>query len=233
MFYIKQKNKKCSLLNFLKGYIRMDKQIPDRRIRKTKKLLRDTLFQLMNEKSLDNITIKDLTERADLNRGTFYLHYRDIFDLLEQNEREMLQEMSEILKKIDPSVFVAYNLKNKPYPPLVELFEWFKNNLNCCNALMGPNGGISFLEKTKTVIENEFYKRQNIMDGKNRDSAFSEYFYAYIIFGFLGIIKQWFENGASIPPKEMAQILIKIALNGFQIGAEIRKSQKNPNWLIK
>ena len=226
MFYIKQNNKKCSLLKFLKGYIRMDKQIIDRRIRKTKKLLRNTLFELMNEKPLDNITIKDLTERADLNRGTFYLHYRDIFDLLEQNEREMLQEMSEILKKIDPSIFVEYNLKNKPYLPLVELFEWFKKNLNCCNALRGPHGGISFLERTKTVIENEFYKRENVINGKNSDSAFSEYFYAYIIFGFLGIIKQWFENGASSSPKEMAQILIKIALNGFYTGATSQKPQK-------
>ncbi|MBP2643336.1 MAG: tetr (putative transcriptional regulator) [Firmicutes bacterium] len=210
----------------------MDKQITDRRIRKTKKLLRNTLVELMNEKSLDNITVKDLTKKADLNRGTFYLHYRDIFDLLEQSQIEMLQEMSEILRKIDHSVFIEYDSKNKPYPPLVELFEWFRNNLNFCKALMGPNGGISFLERTKTVIENEFYKKQNKIDGKNSNVAFSEYFYAYIIFGFLGIIKQWFESDASIPPKEMAQILIRIALNGFQTGIVSRNPQKSPNWLI-
>ncbi len=213
-------------------YINMDKQITDRRIRKTKKLLRDTLIELMNEKSIENITIKDLTERADLNRGTFYLHYRDIFDLLDQCEIEMLQEMSELLSKIDPSSFIEYNSINESYPPLVELFEWFKNNLNFGNALMGSNGGISFLEKIKTVVENELYKRQYKIDPQNSNSAFSKYFYAYIIFGFLGIIKQWFENDASTPPKEMALILTKIALNGFQTGVASRNPQKPQNWLI-
>ncbi len=63
-------------------------------------MLRDTLVEVMNEKSIENITVKDLTERADLNRGTFYLHYSDLFDLLEQSENEMIQEMSELLSKI-------------------------------------------------------------------------------------------------------------------------------------
>lgn len=194
----------------------MDKQIADRRIRKTKKLLRNTLVELMNEKSLKNITVKELTKRADLNRGTFYLHYRDIFDLLEQSEIEMLQEMSELLDKIDPSAFVEYNSKNKAYPPLVELFEWLRNNLNFGKVLMGPNGGISFLEKIKTIIENQFYKKQFRNDEKNSNPVICEYFYAYIIFGFLGVIKQWFENDASIPAKEMALILTKIASYGIQ-----------------
>ena len=193
----------------------MDKQITDRRIRKTKKLLRDTLFELMNENSIENITVKDLTERSDLNRGTFYLHYRDIFDLLEQNEIEILEEMSKLLVKINPSTFIEYNSKNKPYPPLVDLFEWFKDNLNFGKALMGSNGGISFLEKMKNIVENEFYKNQYQIKKKDNTPAFSEYYYAYIIFGFLGLIKQWFENDASTPSKEMALILMKISLNGI------------------
>ena len=193
----------------------MDNQITDRRIRKTKKLLRDTLFELMNENSIENITVKDLTERSDLNRGTFYLHYRDIFDLLEQNEIEILKEMSKLLVKINPSAFIEYNSINKPYPPLVELFEWFKDNLNFGKALMGSNGGISFLEKMKNIVENEFYKNQYQIKKKDNTPAFSEYYYAYIIFGFLGLIKQWFENDASMPSKEMALILMKISLNGL------------------
>jgi hypothetical protein len=196
-------------------YIGMDKQIADRRIRKTKKLLRDTLFELMNENSIDNITVKDLTERADLNRGTFYLHYRDIFDLLEQNETEILEEMRKLLVKINPSAFIEYNSINKPYPPLVDLFQWFKDNLSFGKALMGSNGGISFLEKIKNIVEKEFYKNQYKIQKKDNTPIFSEYYYSYIIFGFLGLIKQWFKNDASTPPKEMALILMKISLNGI------------------
>jgi len=194
----------------------MDRQVTDRRIRKTKKLLRDTLVEIMNEKSIESITVKDLTERADLNRGTFYLHYCDIYDLLEQSENEMLQEMSKLLSKIDPSAFIEYNQKEMPYPPVVELFEWFKTNYNFGNALMGPNGEISFLEKIKTVAKKDFFEKQHEIDEKNSNSAFSEYFDSYIIFGFLGIVKQWYENKASIPSTEMALILLKIALIGVR-----------------
>ena len=52
----------------------------DRRIRRTKKLLKQALAQLMDEKEFKDITVRDITERADLNRGTFYLHYRDVYE---------------------------------------------------------------------------------------------------------------------------------------------------------
>jgi len=176
--------------------------------------LRDTLGELMSEKPLKNITITDLTERADLNRGTFYLHYRDIFDLLEQNEIEMLQEISAIFKKIDPSVFTEYYSKNKPYPPLVEIFDWFKNNLDFGKALLGPHGDISFLDKMKLTMKDEIYSKHRGINKNSNNAIYNEYLYDYIIFGFLGIIKQWVHSNAAIPPKEMAVMFVKIALNG-------------------
>ena len=69
----------------------------DRRNAKTEKLLENALIKLMLEKSFDKISIKDLTETADINRGTFYLHYKDKYDLLEQKEAEMLKEYSDTI----------------------------------------------------------------------------------------------------------------------------------------
>ena len=51
----------------------------DRRVRKTKKLLLDGLTQLMQTKDVSEISVKELSDLVDINRGTFYLHYRDIF----------------------------------------------------------------------------------------------------------------------------------------------------------
>ena len=53
----------------------MAAQKEDRRIRRTKRLLRQALAELMNEKDFKDITVKEITDRADLNRGTFYFHY--------------------------------------------------------------------------------------------------------------------------------------------------------------
>lgn len=58
----------------------------DRRVRKTRKQLRECLITLLKEKKVQDITVRELTDMADLNRGTFYLHYKDVFDLLEKQK---------------------------------------------------------------------------------------------------------------------------------------------------
>ena len=60
----------------------------DRRVRKTKALLLKGLTQLMEEKDVNHISVRELTDLVDLNRGTFYLHYRDIFDMVNQVRAE-------------------------------------------------------------------------------------------------------------------------------------------------
>ena len=62
----------------------MEQSSTDRRVRKTKKQLRLALMELLAEKSAKSISVRELTERADINRGTFYIHYRDVGDLLQR-----------------------------------------------------------------------------------------------------------------------------------------------------
>ena len=59
----------------------------DRRVRKTKKQLRQGLTQLLQTKNINEISVRELSDLVDINRGTFYLHYRDIYDLLDQIEQ--------------------------------------------------------------------------------------------------------------------------------------------------
>ena len=77
----------------INGFEERDERNEDRRIRKTKKALRAALVRLLSRKSVAEITIKELTEEADVHRGTFYHHYRDAFDLKEQLEQEIRQEL--------------------------------------------------------------------------------------------------------------------------------------------
>ena len=58
----------------------------DRRVKKTKRQLRLALMELMCEKPQKHISVRELAERADINRGTFYIHYKDVSDLLQQLE---------------------------------------------------------------------------------------------------------------------------------------------------
>ena len=65
----------------------------DRRVRRTKAQLRQALTELLREKDLRSITVRELTERADVNRGTFYAHYKDIYDMLEQCEAQLFDSL--------------------------------------------------------------------------------------------------------------------------------------------
>ena len=61
----------------------------DRRVKRTKRILRECLFALLEEKSIDEITVKELTEAADINRSTFYFYYNDINDIMMQIQNEI------------------------------------------------------------------------------------------------------------------------------------------------
>ena len=67
----------------------------DRRVKRTKKALRDALFTLLEQKSINEITVTELTTLADVNRATFYFYYTDLIDMLQQIQNETYQAFKE------------------------------------------------------------------------------------------------------------------------------------------
>ena len=74
----------------------------DRRVRKTKMQLRQGLARLMQKKSIKEITVKELVDEVDINRSTFYLHYTDIYQMLEKIEEDMRRILPAHHKQILP-----------------------------------------------------------------------------------------------------------------------------------
>ena len=95
----------------------------DRRIRKTKKQLRLALTTLMLEKNINEITVSQLTALADLNRSTFYIHYQDIYDMVEQIETEIFQQFVELVQSRTPSAQL-----------LTDIFYFLAENADLCAA---------------------------------------------------------------------------------------------------
>ena len=77
----------------------MDKTKKDRRFKRTQQQLLCALKELINTKSIVNISVRELAELADVNRATFYLHYRDPYDMLEQLGNEFIENLKTILVK--------------------------------------------------------------------------------------------------------------------------------------
>ncbi|WHY76867.1 TetR/AcrR family transcriptional regulator [Neobacillus sp. WH10] len=192
----------------------MSERHADRRIIRTKRMIRDALTLLMEEKGFEAITVRDLTERADINRGTFYLHYEDKYDLLEQCEEEIINGINKLTLKINPEDALSFDGQKEPFPFIVYLFEYLHENSSFMKAVLGPNGDASFQEKLKELIKRTFY--QNILSKINQEDMLVpvDFLIAYVCSAHLGVIQHWLESGMEKSPREMALILARITLLG-------------------
>ncbi|MBS6831750.1 MAG: TetR/AcrR family transcriptional regulator [Clostridiales bacterium] len=124
----------------------------DRRVKRTKKLLADALAALMKQKPLKSITVRELTELADLNRGTFYLHFKDVYDLAEQIENEIFDRFNEIIADFDSSKNETLEVMESSQTLrffLTRLFELLADNADMAQSLIGVNGDPAFIKKLK------------------------------------------------------------------------------------
>ena len=113
----------------------------DRRVRKTKAQLRAGLARLMQKKSIKEITVKELVDEVDINRSTFYLHYSDIYQMLESIENELMDEIAQVIEE-HPLDLVK---NGSSYPMIEHIFTILDNNKDICIALLGSNGDMGFV----------------------------------------------------------------------------------------
>jgi AcrR family transcriptional regulator len=193
----------------------MIKSEKDRRAVRTKRMIREALSALIEEKGFTNISITDLTTRADINRGTFYLHYTDKYDLLEKVENEVLLELEALAGTLSSSITTSINPLNQPIPFAVKLFEFFQQNAKFMKAILGPNGDPFFRRKLESFLKINFFERELAEAVKKENLLIPEdYFSAYLLAAHLSVVEQWLAKGMKESPEEMALILTKMSLLG-------------------
>lgn len=195
----------------------MSDRISDKRTMRTKRMIRDALTALMEEKGFEGITVRDLTTKADINRGTFYIHYRDKYDLLEQSEQEIFKELEEIVKavsELEPKDVVNNSYQNEPLSFIVRLFEYFQENSSFLKVVLGPKGDPSFQVKLKEFIKKSFLQHLVIKINQEEVLVPLEYLMAYVSSAHLGVIQHWLENDMEKSPREMAMFLAKTTFLG-------------------
>lgn len=186
----------------------------DRRIVRTKIAIREALVSLIEEKGFDALSVKDITLRADINRGTFYLHYRDKFDLLEQTEAGIIQDVENIVLQANSLNFTDFNSSDNPLPIVVTIFEYMKENAALMHAVLGLEGDFTFLTRLRQTIEKNL--KLGFLAGLKAQNFLvpSEYLITYILSAHFGVIQIWLKNGCLESPHEMAIVLSKLSLHG-------------------
>ncbi|SEK58652.1 TetR/AcrR family transcriptional regulator [Paenibacillus sp. OK003] len=199
----------------------------DLRVIRTKESIRHALVELINEKGFKAITVKDITTRANINRGTFYAHYQDKFDLMTKCEEEIMFDMSKLTKQSYPSVIAALETDPQtliPFSFTVTLFEYLEINSGFMKAVLGPKGDLTFQTRLKDFMwetlygnnPNAFVKEENLL-------VPGQYLASYMGAAIIGIIQRWLEDGTKESPQEMARILTTITVHGPYFAAGLKK----------
>ncbi|OXX83498.1 TetR/AcrR family transcriptional regulator [Paraclostridium bifermentans] len=187
----------------------------DRRILKTRSVIKKSLTSLMKEKPFDKITIKDITDKANINRATFYLHYMDKYDLLEQSQNDILNEIREVLA----DAFKIFNPQSLPIqdattiiPFLSCVYECIGKNSDFVKVILGGNGDLNFHLKFKSLIE-EFIKKISVIKTPDAFCIPLKYLIETATSMHIGIISRWLEDGMVETPYELACITSNIIVS--------------------
>jgi AcrR family transcriptional regulator len=181
----------------------MAEVVTDRRVRKTKRLLRGGLGQLLKVKPVNQISVREISDLVDINRGTFYLHYSNIFDMVTEIEQEMFAEIDQLLDNAGDG--------HDALPTLTAIFEYFADNAEICAALMGPNGDLGFWTGLKERIRRKWLATWLSPD---RNLEYFDYYFNYATAGTCDIVMTWLSGGMVEPPNQMAAIAKKIITTG-------------------
>ena len=179
----------------------MNSPADDRRVRKTKKALRQGLVELLQRKKLKDISVRELTDEADLHRGTFYVHYRDIYDLYDKMWREAMAEIQDIFRQHPPE-----ELRSSPGPLFQAIMEYAQENRDLCRMFFSPNGDQALARELEHIVEEKCLQDWPVLF-PNRDLSDTEYLRVFIVDGCMGVVRRWVDTDMSKPPREMAKQL--------------------------
>lgn len=197
----------------------------DRRSRRSQKLLKKGLLELMREKKFSAISVRDVTERADMNRGTFYLHYPDTTSLLQSVETDMLAE-AQILIDEHVAEFEAGGSLRPVFKPILDYIVEHRPEFE---ALFATNSTSNFTDRLQDLIHRNGV---SLVQAKFHGVASSQmdFLINFIGYGLIGLIKTWFDQDMVIPREDLVQLadrLVNSAAEGVLSAPGEMKSEKS------
>ncbi|WP_285769266.1 TetR/AcrR family transcriptional regulator C-terminal domain-containing protein [Peribacillus sp. SI8-4] len=177
---------------------------------KTKAHIQHHFIALIEAEGFAHVSVKKIAERASINRGTFYLHYADKYELMDQLQRQLLEELQARISEILPKEALLALHQQQLYPPFVAIFQFIGENARPLRAILGDQGDPSFAKKMKRVFGEVLLARLISQHPAAQDEEFRKYMHAFLTSAILGVIQEWLENCEEQPAEEMAKIHFQI-----------------------
>lgn len=171
----------------------------DARVRYTRMIIEQSFLELLKQKPVSKITVTELCELAQINRATFYKHYLDVPDLMEQLENQLFDEIR--------SVFGAEEVELKPF--LLKMLHYTSKEREKYMALGGENGDPNLMTKTFLVCYESAYPiMQQNMPGMKESER--QMLYHFLSQGAGGVLTWWIRDGMQQSPEFIAQFILGV-----------------------
>lgn len=181
----------------------------DRRVKRTCDALQQSLLSLMQHRPLEQITVRELCQKADINRGTFYLHYHDVYELYDAVQMEIMDELSRTVETHCSQV--QENEDPAPYI-ILDIFEYFTQNYQACVAIFQQDRSNVFLRRIRNILRPRLIHR--FIRDYRADEAAADYYYNYLVNGCIGIMQHWLLSGRKQSPQTLARMTMAFVDDG-------------------
>ncbi len=176
----------------------------DARIAKTTDKLRKALLELMTAQPVDSITVTSLCKAAGINRNTFYAHYNEPVDLLNEIENGLLSIMWNTLSQVDASM-----LDIKAF--VRSIIHTIASYKDVCYVILSDHGNRHFVSQIVDMLHD---KTTGIWIQKGMTEEEADVTYHYCVAGALGVIENWVKSGYKIGSDELADMLSDLIESG-------------------
>lgn len=180
----------------------------DHRVKVTQTLIRKAYAELLAVKPIQSISIKELCERAGINRGTFYAHYQDIYQLKKSIEDEMYEDVQKTLLP----------LLNESSPAtqteiMSGVLYWFKENRDMCAAILNNYHDRSFLWEL-LQMGRMFCQESYLRSMKNVTTEQIEWYYRFVSGGLIAMLEKWLDEDMRTSVEQMTKMAVEVSLHG-------------------
>lgn len=163
----------------------------------------NAFWKLAEKKPVYMIKVKHVTDLANYNRCTFYQYFDDIYDLLDQAENILLEDIKKTIEN-------AYDSETSYQESLHIAAESFQKYGKYLSILFGKNGSPSFQAKYKNTLRPIIASLL-----QDSDSGYSEIMYEYVIGGFISTVCYWYEHQETMSTQQLAALLYHLMTKGF------------------
>lgn len=172
----------------------------DKRVIRTKKAIKTALFRIMEEKDVSSITISELSQLAGVNRRTFYVHYRNITDILDEVEGELVQALNQLVERFD-----ANDFKQSTHDLFIGLNDLISVDFDYYFHLVRVDMRGTLVSRLKGVIKKSTDQLlERAASGKNENSGIVS---AFIVGGFFNTYLEWHSESNSTSIETVADLV--------------------------